>query len=212
MFEEFIKCIGKRLEQTLPGEKAQHKMAPVGRKPMSQYLDKSPNAKRSAILILLYPHEGKVHTVFILRPAYDGNHSGQVAFPGGKFEARDLTLEKAALRETEEEIGVLANEVKVLGKLTALYIPVSNFMVHPFVGTVSAKPQFLINPKEVEKIIETELEELFEDTIVKEKKILFSSLNREISAPYFDIKGHTVWGATAMIISELKEIVKEIEK
>ena len=209
MFEEFINRIAQQLKEKLPGEEAQHKMSPKGRKTTSHYLSTNPNPKRSAVLILIYQHQSNPHIVFILRPSYEGTHSGQVAFPGGKVEEGDTSLQDAALRETEEEIGVNRNTVKLLGALTPLYIPVSNFLVHPFVGSVSAKPRFAPDPNEVEQIIEVSLSEITDDRLVKNKTILIKSVNLEIETPYFDLGGHTVWGATAMILSELKEVLRK---
>jgi 8-oxo-dGTP pyrophosphatase MutT (NUDIX family) len=129
MFERFIEQLRKRLEQPLPGEEHQFLMAPFKRKRTGEIDLNQFNPRKSAVLILLFPQDNSIRTVLIERPVYDGIHSGQVAFPGGKFEKEDVELANTALRETFEEIGVMADDVTVIGQLTDLYINPSNFMV-----------------------------------------------------------------------------------
>ena len=151
-----------------------------------------------------------IYTVLILRTSDHGVHSGQVSFPGGKKEESDRSLEDTALRETEEEIGIKKNDVKVIGHLSELYIPTSGFLVQPFVGYLNKKPLFHPDKNEVQKLIEVPLFLIMDDGIVKETTILKSKTRNqksEIRIPYFDIHGEVVWGATAMILSELKEIL-----
>jgi 8-oxo-dGTP pyrophosphatase MutT (NUDIX family) len=166
------------------------------------------DAKISAVLILLFEDDKDIKTVFIERTQYDGVHSGQVAFPGGKTEGDEMP-EQAALREAEEEVGVPAYDIMVLGKLTNLYIPPSNFVVYPFVSFIDYKPDFYIQKDEVAEVIETSIYGFVSPSIAPQKEITLSN-GHHINTPYYDVKGKTVWGATAMIMSEFQQIIHEI--
>ena len=209
MLNNFVKLLTHRLSLPLPGRDAQLRMAHAERKiNISRY--KIPqDARWGSVLILLYEDENKIKLPLILRQTYDGVHSGQVAFPGGKFEAADENLVNTALREASEEIGIIKDDVVIIGELTNLYIPPSNFLVHPHVGAMKYKPEFFPDANEVEKVIEVSLDDLMNESLVNEKEITLSN-GLKIVTPYFDLQGHTVWGATAMILSELKTVVKEV--
>ena len=209
MLKEFSALLQHRLMLPLPGRDAQLRMAHAERKINLARYKIPQDAKWGSVLILFFEEENKIKFPLILRPEYDGVHSGQVGFPGGKFEMADENLVTTALRETSEEIGVASNDVDMLGKLTELYIPPSNFLVHPHVGKISYRPAFFPDEKEVMKVIEISLDELMDERVVSEKEIKLSNGLRIIS-PYFDLQGHAVWGATAMILSELKVILKEL--
>jgi 8-oxo-dGTP pyrophosphatase MutT (NUDIX family) len=206
----FIEQLEIRFQKPLPGEDAQLLMAPSGRKRIQQFEAENYNPRKSAVLIVLFPEGDTIRTLLIQRPVYDGVHSGQVAFPGGKFEDTDIDLQTTSLRETQEEIGIPANEVTIIGKLTDLYIPPSNFLVSPFIGYMLRTPDFIIDSREVQKVISIDLFELNEGTIT-EKTITHSS-GYKITTPCYEIEGLTVWGATAMMISELNIIVKEARR
>ena len=164
------------------------------------------NAKESSVLILLYPDADSVKTVLILRNEYDGVHSGQVSFPGGRYEKHDHSLINTALREANEEIAIKPEDVRVIGKLSKLYIPPSNFNVLPVVGYSVKKPLFVCEEKEVQKVIEINIFDLFDKQFKKIKTI--NSRGRRIIAPAYEIEGVTIWGATAMIISEFLAICR----
>jgi len=191
----------------LPGDVEQLKMAPYNRiaRDLARQVSKSP--KPSAVLILVYPKEEEPHFVLTQRHAYKGVHSKQVSFPGGKQEQSDRTLIETALREANEEIGVIPNEVEVLGQLTDIYIPPSGFLVTPVVGIIERKPIFKIDPYEVDYIIESPVKRLYDADVIKEEKIPIGLSKIEVKTPYFDIQNHVVWGATAMILSELKAML-----
>ena len=208
MFIKFIEQLKKRFQLPLPGEEAQLLMAPHARQRIRVIDSEKHFPQKSAVLILLFPVTDKIQTLLIHRPVYDGVHSGQVAFPGGKFEERDIDIERTALRETFEEVGVLSKDIEIIGKLTEIYINPSNFLVSPFIGFAKKKPDFIIDPHEVQKIITVDLFSLNDTGIKSEKSITLSS-GRKIKAPYYEIDGLTVWGATAMIISELNIFVEE---
>ena len=166
-------------------------------------------ARKGAVLILLYPHQDKINTVLTLRPSYDGVHSGQVSFPGGKLEPEDESLAAAALREAEEEVGLDRNEIKLIGNLSNLYIPPSNFLVSPFVGIMDKKPLLKKDDREVEKIIEVPIT-YFLDESIKGRKMITPREFVSFETPYYDVEGHTVWGATAMMLSEMMELIKPL--
>lgn len=209
MHSAFITQLKSRLQEDLPGEQAQLQMAPLHRKPISEYKLDAATLKEGGILILLYPNGNQLSTVLTLRQDYGGQHGGQVSFPGGRVEVFDKNLYETALRETREEIGVDASKIQALGALTQLYIPVSNFLVFPYVGFVNYKPMFVPEEKEVKKIIEVDLKKLADPSIKDEKEIPLAN-GFSIKAPYFAIENHTVWGATAMIISEFNAVIKSL--
>lgn len=207
MFVRFIEQVKIRLKEPLPGEDAQLLMAPHRRNFPEEFVVQA-DAKKSAVLILLFPFKNSIHTILIQRPIYEGVHSGQVSFPGGKYEKMDKHLSQTALREASEEVGIQTNDVEIIGKLTDLYIRPSNFLVSPFIGYIGHLPDFVIDKREVQKIISVDLFDLDRKDIRSKKAIIHSSGNK-IKTPYYEIEGLTVWGATAMIISELNAIVNE---
>ncbi|MEM6699535.1 MAG: CoA pyrophosphatase [Bacteroidota bacterium] len=162
----------------------------------------------ASTLLLFYRKEGAWYFPLIQRTSSNPNdrHSGQISFPGGKREEADLDLEMTAVREAEEEIGVPAKDIMILGRLTRLYIPVSNFMVHPFVGYLSYVPNFVRQQSEVVEVLEIPLSELRNPATRKKKEIKLSQGIRLKDVPYFDIQDKTIWGATAMILSEFLEV------
>jgi 8-oxo-dGTP pyrophosphatase MutT (NUDIX family) len=204
----FIRQLEERVKSPLPGTEAQLRMASTMRHKELNLLYDISTATRSAILILLYPFSGRLHTVFILRQTYNGVHSGQVSFPGGRKENNDISLIHTALREAQEEVNINSSEVRVLGTLSELYIPPSNFLVLPVIGYSKIRPDFIPDPTEVAQIIEADISFLFDNTLLKSKVLEIKG--HKIEAPYFDVHGHTVWGATAMILSELKEVIQSI--
>lgn len=164
-----------------------------------------PDAVPSSVLILLFPAADGIRTVFIKRPRYDGVHSGQISLPGGKAEPGDPDTGYTALRETEEEIGVPAGEITLIGKLSELYIPPSNFLVTPWIGYVTFTPVFKPDPSEVDGLLEALIRDLADDRNVKE--VLISVHGMELKAPAFVMHGEVIWGATAMILSEFREVI-----
>ncbi|MFA0960654.1 CoA pyrophosphatase [Roseivirga sp. BDSF3-8] len=205
---EWLQTLYRRLaDEDLPGENAQLKMSPSERRRGSFNNLERLNPRRGGVMLLLYPEGNHWYFPLIRRPQYPGVHGGQVSFPGGKLEMDETDLQ-AALRETEEEIGVPAGEINVLGALSRLYIPPSNFLVSPFVGMVTHKPQFVAEPLEVAEVIEARLDHL----LLAEKrkmKAIPTQAKFSIKAPYFDLEGHVVWGATAMMLSEFATILEE---
>jgi 8-oxo-dGTP pyrophosphatase MutT (NUDIX family) len=208
-FKSFTEKLSRELQQPLPGYEAQYKMAREFREHPIDTERYHTNARIGAVLILFYPKENGIHTVLIQRPTYDGVHSAQVAFPGGKKEDDDSTLVETALREAEEEVGIDANVVTVAGELTKLYIPPSNFLVTPVVGFCEAKPLFVPQQTEVDEIVEVDLATLTNEKLINEK-VIHLQQNISLNVKYYDIYGKTVWGATAMMIAEMNELLKRI--
>jgi len=194
----------------LPGESAHIQMSP-SRRPLTSHakLNSNFNPRLSAVMILLYQRSEEWYNVLIQRPTYNGTHSGQMAFPGGQQESEDLNFEMTALRETEEEIGLSASNIKVLSKLSEIYIPPSNFMVYPFLGICNTPPIFEPQEREVAEIIEYPISKLLTSNIVESTVI---KINNElnINVPCFNIKGKVVWGATAAMLNEVRHILQDI--
>lgn len=208
-FREFCEKLGSALTKPLPGISSQLKMASHLRVEAIKKTFDMTRAAKSAVLIVFYPFKGSVFFPLILRPAYDGIHSSQISFPGGRMELSDASLVQTALREAHEELAIQSDQVKVIGKLTDVYIPPSNYLVSPIVGYSQTVPQFIPDPYEVEQVVEADLRLLFDHSLLKEKTIYVGDVS--IRAPYFDFYGQTVWGATAMMLSELKDIIENME-
>lgn len=198
-----------RLSGDLPGTESQLKMAPEHRaEELFSLRNKAYNPKLSAVLILLFQEAEKLKIIFIRRSDYVGIHSGQMAFPGGRAEKTDVNLQFTALREVEEEIGIKADSVEVLGNLSDLYIPPSNFLVRPFVGYLKGKPDYVVDNREVKEVKEFELDLFFQENIIKKKDFQAHNSMRRISAPYYEVNGTAIWGATAMILAELLDMLR----
>ena len=168
------------------------------------------NPKKAGVMSLFYPNENNETTLLlILRKAYDGVHSNQIAFPGGKEEEGDQNLLATALRETHEEIGVPPGQVNLIKELTHVYIPPSNFMVTPFVGLCTEEISFTAQEEEVERIVEVSLVDLLDERKIFSRKIN-TSYATDVDVPAFKLNGYTVWGATAMMLSEVKDLLKQV--
>lgn len=195
----------KRLAAPLPGWEAQKEMAPPGRNTDWKIPEET---KKSGVLVLLYPHPSQTLNLVLMKRAEDGRtHGGQISFPGGRWEETDRDYIDTALREAEEEVGVPKDQVEVIGQLTDLYIPPSNFMVYPTLGIAHQRPQFIPDPVEVAEVIEVELSTFLTEAGRGSYEINHR-LGFQFQTPGYDVKGHTVWGATAMILSELGAILK----
>lgn len=212
-FEAFEKIISALIDADLSGLPAQMQMAPPFRDVLIQRQKLEGNrVKKAGVLALLYPDfEENINMVFIVRKSYDGVHSGQIGFPGGKPEAEDGSLAQTAIRETWEEIGVKQSLIQIIKPLTDLYIPPSNFNVSPFLAVIKSTPKFNIQPSEVQSIIEVSLNDILD------KKNLISTLVKtsygpSVQVPAFLFKGQIVWGATAMILMEIVVLLRTVLK
>jgi 8-oxo-dGTP pyrophosphatase MutT (NUDIX family) len=203
--ENFIEKLSLQLLTKLPGFEVQLKMAPPHRGTANL---QNEFTKQGAVLFLLYKKNNEWHTVFIQRPINETVHSGQISLPGGKAETNDFSNVYNALRETEEEIGVPINGIKIIGNLTPLYIPPSNFWVHPIIGFIDKVPEFKIQISEVDALVEVPLACLFNSKNKGEQQV-FKSENKteKIIVPVYNLPNKKyIWGATAMMIAELEAI------
>ncbi|MCB0563401.1 MAG: CoA pyrophosphatase [Phaeodactylibacter sp.] len=207
MNDRLIHILEENLQGGLPGQEVQYQMAHVIRQRHEAAPD---NARKAGVLALFYPKASEWHIVLIERSSShpDDRHGGQISFPGGKFEAGDHTLDNTALREAKEEVGVDPKSVKLIGELTELYIPVSNFLVKPYVGYTYTTPQFRPQLSEVRSIVEVPIELLKQP---EARQITDLQLTENITlrkVPYFKVYDKVVWGATAMMLNELLEVMK----
>ena len=210
-FSTFTKRIVKIANLDLPGEASHYKMAPIERlQELTKQSLKNNKAKKAAVMALFYPNQDdETLLALILRKTYKGVHSAQVGFPGGKQEPSDISAEHTALRETQEEIGVLQQDIIVLKKLTQIYIPPSNFFVEPFMGVCKTTPQFILQETEVEALIEVKISDFLDDNIYCTRR-LSTSYATDIEVPAYILNTHVVWGATAMMLSEVRELLKQL--
>ncbi|WGK64276.1 NUDIX hydrolase [Croceiramulus getboli] len=208
-FQEFLNSVPKIRKSQLPGLAAQLEMAPSLRQEELEQLDvEALNPKKAGVMALIYPGVQDLAMLsLILRKTYAGVHSNQVGFPGGREEPEDEDLQATALRETEEEIGVPRGQIQVVKRLTQVYIPPSNFSVCVYLGYTEQRPRFVPQEEEVEAIIEVPMAHLLDDAYLIEREMTTSYAGR-IPVPAFKLENHTVWGATAMMLSELKALMR----
>lgn len=209
-FDEFKILLSKVKNIPLPAQSSQFKMAPPFREQLlKEYKNAMISAKKAGVLALFYPDENDVtKIILILRKTYSGVHSDQVGFPGGKLEDQDKSLKEAAIRETYEEIGVPMYHIEVIRELTEVYIPPSDFYVKPYLGITTKLPKFIKQEDEVEELIEVFLKDLLTEDNVVSKRVS-TSYNTDIAVPAFHLNGYTVWGATAMMLSEIKDLLNQ---
>ncbi|MEZ4944249.1 MAG: CoA pyrophosphatase [Cyclobacteriaceae bacterium] len=207
-FGKLIDQLERRLQGPLPGPAAHEMMraVPVGNK-MPNFAHKTP-PKPGSVLIVLYPDADRIIFPLIKRPDYSGMHSGQISFPGGKKEGEEDSV-ATALREGNEEIGIDISEVKVIGRLSNFFVIPSNFMVVPIVGYAERKPELVADPIEVARILHGDIESILPDEAMLKREII-AAKTYQMNAPHFSIDNEVVWGATAMMLNELRVILKEI--
>ncbi len=207
----FIQELKSILQQKLPAKKAHLQMAPEIRiESLKTENGNFENARKAAVLIPIYLKDGEYFTALIKRTEYDGVHSGQMAFAGGRWEKQDSTLIVTALREAKEEIGIEPATVEVLGSLSQLYIPPSNFLILPVIGFLTKKPSFHLQIEEVQSVHEIPLKEFLYPKNISSVEIN-SGYNPRFKAPCYKISGNIIWGATAMVISELTTIIRQLK-
>lgn len=207
----YIEWLKGRLAEPLPGIAGQEKMM-ARVKPMPEKIPT--DARPSAVLCLLFPIVETLHLLLIRRVDDGKAHSGQIGFPGGKQDPWDADLKSTALREAQEEVGIMPANVDIIGSLTPLYIPVSNFQVYPFVGYSANKPEYNISKAEVAEVLETPIKHLLHPdhkTIVNVTSPVMPEIIRSVRAYKLPDSG-IIWGATAMIISELETILEQYKR
>jgi 8-oxo-dGTP pyrophosphatase MutT (NUDIX family) len=205
----FADKLKKEILKGLPGTDVQWQMASSDRMIRNFPVSPGKNARIAAVLILLYPDKGSIYTVFMQRPDYDGVHSGQISFPGGKKEPSDENIIQTAVREAHEETGVDPATISIIGTLTPLFIPISNMIVTPVVGWTNSKPVFNHQPEEVIFLFDADIKKLLDPIIIKTKP--FEIRGEMIEVKYFDYEGNVIWGATAMILNEFLTIYRKIQ-
>lgn len=209
-FDDFLILLSKVKNLPLPAQASQLKMSPPFRLELIEMSkDKMKRANRAGVMALFYPDKRQqTKLVLILRNTYNGVHSGQIGFPGGKFQPNDVSLEKTAIRETSEEIGIPEQSIEIIKQLTEVYIPPSNFYVQPFLGIIKDTPTFNKQDDEVEEIIQVLLNHLFNEVNVINTSVE-TSYKVKVEVPAYKLNGHIVWGATAMMLSEIKDLLKK---
>ena len=203
--------IGEEIKIGLPGEEAQNKLAPISSK--SKYRIAPDNHKKACVMSLIYPEGNELRMAFIERTFShpEDKHGGQISFPGGKLEEEDDTLLIGALREVEEEIGIPSDQISILGQLTDLYVFASNFMVYSFVGHMERSPKFIPQESEVASIVSFPINRLLTAEIVDTKDLQVRNIMLK-DVPYYKLNQHVLWGATAMITSEIVELINRAKK
>lgn len=205
----FIDRLKERLRWPLPGIEAQYEMAHIAREKVKPEELNPWQFKPSAVLLLLIPRKNDFFIPLTERNDYKGWHSKQISLPGGKYDVSDTSLEDTAIRECYEEIGIREN-IEVIGKLTPVFIPVSKFMVNPFIGiSKTDRADYIIDKNEVNEIIELSLTTLRDPSIIKQTTVE-PATGIKLKTPYFDVQGKVVWGATAMILNEFKSLLKDL--
>jgi 8-oxo-dGTP pyrophosphatase MutT (NUDIX family) len=196
-----------KLLKALPGLDAQMLMAP----PIRRKSDMPDTGVRlGGVLMLLYWKNNEWYILLMERTADGGVHSGQISFPGGKYESKDGTITYTAMRECEEEMGIATSEYIMLGNLTPLYIPPSNFYVTPTLAIATKPLQFNASQQEVKHILEVPLAQLFSAESKHEQEVYRSDDNTLVmQAPVYRLKNdQVIWGATAMMLSELEVLLR----
>jgi 8-oxo-dGTP pyrophosphatase MutT (NUDIX family) len=208
-FDEF-QSITERFAQTpIPGEDAHAQVFPDIAKFRKEALRKNPTPRLSAVGAIFLPVHSETHLLLIERQSYDGVHSGQIGFPGGKIEKEDNDLEETARRETEEEVGVNRDTLQRLGHLSEVYIPPSGFLVKPYIFQLTEMPQLVPDPREVRSILTLPISRLLMPEVFEEG-IVSAGNGTKIKTKYIMHEDKKIWGATAMMLSELKVLLHQI--
>jgi len=203
-FEAGLRRLEGRLREEKPGLESQLKMVPEHRRDDKTYQEVQETCLRAGVLVLLYPREGGAHLVLTRRTSNVVHHQAQISFPGGQMDELETPVD-TALREAEEEIAIRPGEVRVLGQLTPLYIPPSNYCIYPVVATAARRPDFRPSPREVAEVIEVPLGHLLDPRNIKSEKWPLRGL--DVMVPYYYFQGHKIWGATAMVLAELLDLL-----
>lgn len=205
MYSSILTYLKETLRGELPGLDAHHKMLPPGRR-LKSFDHELSSVKPSSVLLLLFPEGDQIYICLTKRPATMTYHPGQISFPGGKVEKEDLSAEMTALREAREEVGVDPSSIEIIGKLSDLYVEVSKFSIQPFLAWANKKPEFLLNTVEVEDLILFPLSDFIANETIFETEL--NTVTGPLLVKYYPFNGEIIWGATAMILSELIEILK----
>jgi 8-oxo-dGTP pyrophosphatase MutT (NUDIX family) len=203
-----LSSIKEKLHKPLTAYASHVKLAPPIRKAeLESQLAPPTDARKSAVMILLFHEQEQLKVVFIRRSLYVGIHSGQMAFPGGRFEETDLQVETTAFREIEEEIGVKKDQIELVGRLSDIYVPPSNFLISVFVGYMAQKPTYLADEREVAEVLELNFDDFLKADAITEKSFYVPSANQSFTAPCYQTAQCDIWGASAMVLCELIDML-----
>ncbi|MFK7783694.1 MAG: CoA pyrophosphatase [Crocinitomicaceae bacterium] len=208
--QDFLRSFKQTFEFGLPGEEAHQLLMPLKRPLSSVAKAKTLNYRESAVGIVLHPFNDSINCILIRRPSYEGAHSGQISFPGGKRDLDDIDLEFTARRECREEIALPHEHADLIHPLTEVFIPVSKFSVQPYVFFTDNLPDLTPDDREVEEIISFDIFDLIRHTKIPQTSIPINAGFTMKDVPYFDIHGHIVWGATAMMLAEMKVLLERM--
>ena len=211
MNNHFRDVLKHAIEKGLPGEAAHLRMSPLKRPLSSFAIKEAETIRESAVAIILFPNENTHHCILIQRPIYDGTHSGQVSFPGGKKDLEDIHLEFTARREAFEEVGIELTENLLVGELTDVFIPVSGFKVKPFIYYHETLPSLKADEREVSEIFTFTIDELLNNDSFSTMEIKFPNGITQKNIPCFNLSNKQIWGATALILNELRELILNIK-
>lgn len=209
-FEWFRKEMRAVLQNDLPGQAAHARMVP-GNRPTLPDVEGDNSYRKSAVMALMYPYKDQIQLLYIQRPTYEGHHSGQIAFPGGKMEDVDHNLKDTALRETHEEIGISPDRIEVLGEISPVVIPVSKYIVHPFVGWMNELPPLTLQKEEVAETLHFGIHYLLDASNEVQRPVSVSN-GLKMNVPCFEFDKRIVWGATALMTSEIAHLLRLSEK
>ena len=204
---DFIKHLK---DAPLGGISSQYKLAPQFRQTYDLKSIKSQMPNPAGVAVILYQEQSQIHIILTKRADYSGHHAAQVSFPGGKQEGNDKQLIDTAIRETREEIGVILDHSLFVRQMTDIYIPISQFLVTPFVFFLSKKPKLTLN-YEVENVLLPQWPELMSnDNIIVKNTGVFKG--QQIKSPGINWQSEFIWGATAMMLSELYDLTQNFHK
>ena len=207
-FQHFITQLEITITNYLPGEESQQKMRVNYDQSIELPFSKN-NSTASAVLILLYLEDNEIRFFLTKRSNELEHHKGQISLPGGTQEENE-ELTHTALRETQEEIGINKTSISIIGSMTPLFVPVTGFMIHPFIGYSSNKLEPTPDPSEVEAIFSVNISDLLNETnqTIEKRNIR----GYDVEVPYFKLNNYEVWGATSMILSEFRDLIKSINE
>ncbi|MFP4083042.1 MAG: NUDIX hydrolase [Candidatus Aminicenantes bacterium] len=203
--QQFFRSLEKGIKGPKPGPKAQLKMVTQPRPGHRKYHEVEHGCLKAGVLVLLYPWKNQIHLVLTRRTEHMSLHQAQISFPGGRQEQGE-SIEHTALRETQEELSTPGETIRTLGRLTPLYIPPTNYCIYPVVAVMKKRPNFIPSPREVAEVIEVPLDHLLDPTNIHKEEWILGG--RKMTVPFYLFQGHKIWGATAMVLSELLEIVR----
>ncbi len=209
-FSDRISEIKDLASQNLPGEQAHRDLMPVNRPFSSQIKLDAKDFRQSAVAMVLYEDRNELMSLLIQRPFYEGIHSRQIAFPGGKRDPEDPNIEYTARRECMEEVAIPMEDLSLLGKLTEVYIPTSKFIVSPHLFSIDSLPDLIPDAREVDQIIPFRVSRLLEADSIQYTDMKFGNGFKQKNVPYFAIEDKVVWGATGMILSEFRTMLRQL--